>query len=262
MLTTEADRLLISSEEPLAQAFFSPPIQPGGAQPQGPFWGPEEVEQGQQAPHGVAEHRPPGRPGDAHVQRLDKDVVHHNVGGPGGQGEEQPRFGQLGGDKEDLKGHLEHEHRAPAQQDPAVGHAVVHEQVAGPGQPGDGLNEQRAAYREGRAQCQHHQDDHGKIPVGQLGLALTHGAGHHGAAAGAQHKAGGGQDHGHRKDNIHRRQGVLPHQIGDKQAVHHAVHRGEDHHNNRWQGEAEQGTVGKMVRKLDVHRKLFLLGCV
>ncbi len=82
------------------------PVEAGGAQPKCSPGGPEEVDQGQQAAHGVAEHRPPGRPGDAHVQGANEEVVHYDVGGSGGQREKQARLGQLGGDEKDLKGHL------------------------------------------------------------------------------------------------------------------------------------------------------------
>ena len=239
--------------------FQFPPIEPGPAKPQGSSGGSEEVQQREQPAHGVAEHRPPGRPGDAHVQRADENIVHDYVGGSGGQREEQACFGQFGGDEKDLKGHLEHEYHAASQQDAAVGNTVVHQQVAASRQPGDGPDEQCASYGEYRPQPQHHQNDHREVAVSQLGFTLAHSAGHHGAAAGTQHEAGGGQDHGHGENDIYRRQCVLSHQIGDKQAVYHAVDRSEDHHDNRGQSKAEQLAVCEVVGKFDLHRRLFLL---
>ena len=134
---------------------------------------------------------------------------------------------------------MEHKNGTPAQQYSAVNDAVVHKQFAGSRQLGDGFDEQCSAYREHCAQTQHHQDNHREVSVRQLGFVFSHSAGYYRTAAGPQHKTGGGENHGHRKNDVDRRQSVFTHKIGDKQAVHHAVNRGENHHNDGRQSEAQ-----------------------
>ena len=98
----------------------------------------------------------------------------------------------------------------------------------------------------------------GEQLVGPFFVAHAQCHGDEGRTAGADHEAQGTEDHQVGHDQIDGGEGGLAREIGDEDAVHHAVDGGEDHHGDRRQGEAEQTRIGEMVGKLDGHGKRLL----
>ena len=68
-----------------------------------------------------------------------------------------------------------------------------------------------------------------------------------GTAARTEHEAERAEDHEEGHDKVDGGEGGLPHEIRNKKAVHDAVDRGEDHHNDRGERESQQLSVVKVV---------------
>ena len=68
------------------------------------------------------------------------------------------------------------------------------------------------------------------------------------AAAGAYHEAQAAKRLQERVDQVQSRKCRFTGKIRDKKAIHHAVHRGEDHHDNGRCHKTQQAAGGKMVR--------------
>ena len=88
-----------------------------------------------------------------------------------------------------------------------------------------------------------------------LRFPLTQRAGNQRGAAAADHKTDYGQSHQIGPDEVDAGKGSLANQVGNEQAVHHAVNGGEDHHDDGGHHKAQQAGICKMVGKLNVHGK-------
>lgn len=181
------------------------------------------------------------------MEHRDEHIVQHHIGHTRRDRVRQPQLGPLRHHKKALKADLEHERNASQQKDPPIYHAVPDQRVAGPRQPGNGLGEPDAHHSQHAPQQDHGVNNHGEVPLSQLPAALSQCAGHDRAAPRPQHEAEGPDDHSHGEDDIDGRESHISHQIGDEQAVHHAVNRGDHHHHHRRQGEPQQPPVCKMV---------------
>ena len=90
------------------------------------------------------------------------------------------------------------------------------------------------------AQNDYAVNNHGEIAVGQFTVALAQRARDDRAAARAEHESGRADDHGGGENNIDRGKRQIPHKIGNKKSVDHAVNGSDDHHDDGWKGEAQQ----------------------
>ena len=156
-------------------------------------------------------------------------------------------------DKEALKRGLEHEGDAAREQNPPVGDAVGNQRVARARHPGDRLDEEDRENREHHAEQNDRVDDHRKIAAGERLVPLAERPRDQRAAAGAEHEAECADDHREGKDDIDGGERKISDQVGDEKTVHHAVDRGDDHHHDRRQSEAEQLAVGEVVGELNLH---------
>ena len=146
---------------------------------------------------------------------------------------------------------MQHEERQRDEQDAPVEHAVVDGQLRRADGIGDRSDEHEEDRGEHRAADRQDRDEHREDAVRLLRLSLAEGLGDEGAAAGADHEAEGGERHEHGEDEVERGEGVLAHAVGDKEAVHDAVDRGDDHHDDAGHREAQKLLVGKMIGKRD-----------
>ena len=157
----------------------------------------------------------------------------------------------FGGDKEALEHVLQRKGGQRQHQDAAVAHGVVQQLALGTQQDGNGPQQHKPQHGQHRDGDGGGQQEHGKVAVGLFLVALAQRDAHDGAAAGAQHKADGAQQHGQRHDEVDRRKGRLAHKVGDTQAVHDAVDGGEQHGADAGQHEPQKAGIGKMIGKLD-----------
>ena len=190
-----------------------------------------------------------GRAGHAPVEHGDEQRVQHHVGDTGGHGDDKAQAGLLGGDEEALEHVLQHEGKREAGDDAAIEHAVVDHGVCRAQEIGHGAHGEEAHGGQNKAQQQGEQHHHGEGAVGLVLLALAQQLGHEGRAACADHKAHTAQDHDEGHDQIDGGEGGLPGEVGDEQAVHHAVDGREDHHADGWQREAQQLGIREVVGK-------------
>ena len=117
----------------------------------------------------------------------------------------------------------------------------------GPQKEAEGLHDELRQNRQHRAGEDAGGDDEGEVAVCPGQVPLSHGASHHGAAAGAQHEAHRGENHQGGHNEVHRREGGLARVVGDKHAVHHAVDGGEDQHDDGGEGEAQELGIAEML---------------
>ena len=182
---------------------------------------------------------------------IDEQEVEHHVRQAREHRHLQPEARLFRRGKEALKAVLQHEERQRDEQDAPVEHAVVDGQLRRADGIGDRSDEHEEDRGEHRAADRQDRDEHREDAVRLLRLPLAEGLGDEGAAAGADHEAEGGERHEHGEDEVERGEGVLAHAVGDKEAVHDAVDRGDDHHDDAGHREAQELLVGKMIGKRD-----------
>ena len=76
-------------------------------------------------------------------------------------------------------------------------------------------------------------DKQGKHILCRLLLSLPQRFGNEGAAACAEHKSDGTENHEKRHNEVHGGKRGLAHEVGDKETIYYAVDGGKDHHNDR-----------------------------
>ena len=144
------------------------------------------------------------------------------------------------------------------QNDPAIAHRILQKLAFRPKQNGNGPQEHKTDDRKNDTQAKGNVNKQRKIAVRAFMVPHAEGLRHNGAAAGTEHKAHRGHDHQHRENQIHRREGGLSREIGNKKAVHNAINGHEDHHADGRHGKADQPPVGKVIRQLDLRFHTFL----
>ena len=223
-----------------------PALQSGFRQAERGLVGQEEVDQGHHAPHQGAGHRGDGRPGHAPGQDPHQKPVPHHVGQARRHREPQPQLGPLRRHEEALEHILQNKgHQGQGENAPVADGQGKHFSC-GPQKEAEGLHDELRQNRQHRAGEDAGGDDEGEVAVCPGQVPLSHGAGHHGAAAGAQHEAHRGENHQGGHNEVHRREGGLARVVGNEHAVYHAVDGGEDQHDHGGEGKAQEFAVSKM----------------
>ena len=60
-------------------------------------------------------------------------------------------------------------------------------------------------------------------------------------------EAYGTQHHEKRHNEVHGSKGIGAHKVGNENTVHHAVDGGTHHHDDRWQSETQQFSIGEVL---------------
>ena len=192
-------------------------------QPQAAGILPSEVNKGHRAAHQLTQSRGRRRALQPEAEDAYKHGVQHHVGEPRSHRHAEAQLRLLSGGKEALELKLQNIEGQSRQVDGAVDHAAAQQlplrshQRRRPGQKQDAQNSQRRA--TGRRGVDQQRED----LVGLLRLSLPHGLGDQGAAAGAEHEADAAQNHQIGHDEVDGGKGGLAHEVGHKEAVHHAV---------------------------------------
>ena len=218
----------------------------GGGQPEGGLVGQEEVHQRHHAAHEGAGHRGDGRSGHAPGQNPHQQPVPRHVGQARRHCEAQTQLGPLRRDEEALEHVLQNEGNKGEGENAPVADGLGQHLSRGAQEGAEGFHDQLGQDGQNRAGNHAGDDDEGEITVCPGQVSLSHGAGHHGAAAGAQHEAHGGENHQGGHDEVHRREGGLARVVGNEHAVYHAVDGGEDQHDHGGEGKAQEFAVSKM----------------
>ncbi len=211
----------------------------------------DEVEHRQYAAHQLADKGGNGSALHAPAPDAHHQHIQHYVGAACAHGEPEAEVRLFGGDKNALEHILQRKGRQSQHQDAPVAHRIVQKLPLCAQQHGNGPQEHNAQHGQHTDRDQSRQQEQGKIAVGLFLVALAQRDAHDGAAAGAQHKADGAQQHGQRYDEVDRRKGRLAHKVGDTQAVHDAVDGGEQRGADAGQHEPQKAEIGKMIGKLD-----------
>ena len=143
---------------------------------------------------------------------------------------------------------MQHERRKKADDNPPIKHAVIHHGLCCAQQNRHRAHGQHPDHRQDNAQQDAEERNHGEILVCVLLVALAQHAGDQRRAACAEHKAHCAQNDEKRHNQVDGRERRFSGEIRHEQPVHHAVDGREHHHDNRRQDEAEQPSVGKVVR--------------
>ena len=231
-------------------------VEGASAQPQKAGVGPGEVNDGDDGTGGLGRGGGHRRADEAPAEYAHEQGVQHNVGAAGDHSHDQRQIGLLGGHAEALEGELQNVGRQHRLDDAAVGDGVLQhlplaaQELRRRAHEGDGKDGQHDAANDGGIGQQ------GENFIGLLPVAGSQGHGHQGRAAGAHHEAQGAEDHDVGHDEVDGGEGGLAGEIGDENAVHHAVDAGEDHHGDGGQGKPDQPGIGEMVGQLDGHKLL------
>ena len=189
----------------------------------------DEVEHRQYAAHQLADKGGNGRALHAPAPDTHHQHVQHHVGAARAHGEPEAEVRLFGGDEKALEHILQRKGGQGHHQDASIAHRIVQKLPLGAQQHGNGPQKHNAQHGQHTDRDQSRQQEQGEIAVGLFLVALAQRDAHDGAAAGAQHKADGAQQHGQRHDEVDRGKGRLAHKVGDTQAVHDAVDGGEQH---------------------------------
>ena len=228
----------------------------GANDPQGALVGEQEVDQRNDPAHGLGGDGSRRRAHQTPIEDGYEENVQHHVGDTRAHRDPEAEGRPFGGDQEALEHSLEHEGGLAEKQDAAVGDAVGEHGLVSAQKDGYGLNEKDTGDGDGDAQGDGEQDQEGEVAVGTPRVALAHGLGHQSRAARSDHEARTAQDHEEGPDEIDGGEGGLTHEVGHAETVHHAVDRGEDHHDDRGEGEAEQLSVAEMLREGYMHGEI------
>ena len=211
----------------------------------------DEVEHRQYAAHQLADKGGNGRALHAPAPDTHHQHIQHHVGAACAHGEPEAEVRLFGGDEKALEHILQRKGGQGHHQDASIAHRIVQKLPLCAQQHGNGPQKHNAQHGQHTDRDQSRQQEQGEIAVGLFLVALAQRDAHDGAAAGAQHKADGAQQHGQRHDEVDRRKGRLAHKVGDTQAVHDAVDGGEQHGTDAGQYEPQKAGIGKVIGKLD-----------
>ena len=184
---------------------------------------------------------------------MDERPVADHVGHARAERQDKTHVRLFRDNEERLERGLEHERHASGEQNAAVGHARLDQSVACAGNPRDRFDKGHADNAQHAARKHDSKEEHGEQTVRKLGLALAEGAGDDRAAARAEHEADRRNQHRDRKHDVDRAQRRVTEQIGYQKTVHNAVQRGENHHDDARQREAEQFCVCEVIGQFDLH---------
>ena len=143
-------------------------------------------------------------------------------------------------DKKVLKQHLHDGKGTGQQENPQIVVAIVVQSLCSAQHPDQRSQKDKAKQLEGKCENGAGEDNHGKVFLGLLGLALTHIFCDDGASAGGEHDRHGDDNAGDGIDDVQGRQGVFPYDVGDENPVHHLIQGHEYQHNGGGQGKLNQ----------------------
>ena len=208
----------------------------------------EKVEHRADAAHHLADDGSRRRANDAAAQHTHQQKVQYDVGQARQHSEGQAQLRLFGGDEKALEKELHHKGCLEQQQDAAV-HQAVRQQFRRSAQQLGGRLQQEPA-NDGGDNAHHDRggSQHREQVVRLLFIASAQCHGDQRAAAGAYHEAQAAKRLQERVDQVQSRKCRFTGKIRDKKAIHHAVHRGEDHHDNGRCHKTQQAAGGKMVR--------------
>ena len=107
-----------------------------------------------------------------------------------------------------------------------------------------------------RHETGHHE--HGEDAVGFASVALAKGLGHQSASTRAQHRAYHANQEQERHHQVDGGEGRFAHEVGHEHTVNHTINRGENHHGDGGQREAQQLAVAEMLGEGDGGHGSFL----
>ena len=193
----------------------------------------------------VAGDRRPRRARQA--EELNEHPVAGEIGHARGDGQDKTHVRLFRDNEKRLERGLEHEREAAGEQNTAVGHAGVHQNIARTGEPGDGFDERRTGHAQNAAEKDDGKDEHREKAVRHVGTALAERARDDCAAAGAEHEADRRDQHRDREHDVDRAQTDVSDHVGHKKSVRDAVQRGQDHHGDARERKTKQTAEGKVV---------------
>ena len=228
-------------------------VEPRAAEPELALVGEDEVEQRNHAADILADGCGESRADHAEPQHRDEQRVEHDVRHARGDRDIQAEVRPLRRHEEALERVLQHEGDERDENDAPIAHAVGQECLVRAKQAGDGLKEQQAEHRENRAERDEQVHEQRERLVGFALIADAEHIRHECAAAGTEHEAHRAEDHQKWHDEVDCGEGIRADEVGDKNAVHHAVDGRKGHHDDGRERKAEQFAIGEVLRELDVH---------
>ena len=209
----------------------------------------KEIDQGDQPAAHLREGCGPRRPFQPEAENTDQQYIQQHVqhSRDDGHPESEARFFRR--HQQALEHDLKDEERQADEEDSPVHHAIAHHGFVGSEKAGDIVQQRPPDSCEQQAGEETDTHQHREDTVGCQGFPLPHCFGYQRATARAEHKAHDAEEHQKGKDQVEGSERGLTSEIRHEQAVHHAVHGGEDHHAHRGQGEPQEFPVGEMVGK-------------
>lgn len=155
---------------------------------------------------------------------------------------------------------LKDKERQGHQEDAAVKHTAVHHAGIGTEEDGDALQKHQAYPAENHTRHKTGHHEHGEDAVGFASVALAKGLGHQSASTRAQYRAYHANQEQERHHQVNGGEGRFAHKVGHEHTVNHAINRGENHHGDGRQREAQQLAVAEMVGEGDGGHGGFIRG--
>lgn len=186
----EVEILLISSEEPLAQA-CSIGFSSGFARVSLSGLGirPQKIDKWKETADTLAKTGGKSSTGNAPLKYADEKRIEKHIYDTGGNCCSQPELRPFGSNQEALENILQHECCGETDHDSAVKDTVFHHIRRSAEKGGNGTHEQNAGGGQNDSEHQSHVYQHGEIVVRFVAVALSEDEGHKGGSAGADHKS-------------------------------------------------------------------------
>ena len=192
-----------------------------------------KVEKGQATADDLADCRGDGRAGKAPTEDNDEQGVKHDICHAGADDDGKTDLRLAGRRQKALKRLLQHERGHGNRADGAIEDSQIEQRAGRLEQLTHRAHEDDAEHRRHDTHGKNGVDDEREQAVCPFLLAFAQRLGHERRAAGAEHHAQCADHHDEREDEVESRKRLLAHEVGDEQAVDHAIDAGKHHHNGR-----------------------------
>ena len=192
-----------------------------------------EVEKRQAATDDLADCRGDGRAGKAPTEDDDEQGVKHDICHTGADDDGKTDLRFAGRGQKALKRLLQHERGHGNRADGAIEDSQIEQRTGRLEQLTHRAHEDDAENRRHDTHGKNGVDDEREQAVCPLFLAFAQRLGHERRTAGAEHHAQRANHHDERIDEVEGRKRLLAHEVGDKEAINHAIDAGKHHHDGR-----------------------------
>ena len=213
-----------------------------------------EIPQREETAHAAGQHRRGRSTCKPPMEDDDEKRVQDHVRDGTDYRHNRPQLRAFGRHVERLEAHLQHERRQAEGADAAVHHAQARGLPFRPEDPCQWFHESQQRNHEHQRQDEREADEHAEDGGGPVVVALPHRLGNQRRTAGADHQSQCPDQHHGRPDDVQRREGRCPHEIGHEKPVHDTVNAPHEHHQDARNRGDHKPPVSVVTVKSDFHK--------